>query len=71
MKCKTEQDLKETEITGNNIYDFQGVEVICNSNDCQGLLVPLELVETMFDNLELRCPACGEAYARVTSDDEY
>ncbi|WP_234494843.1 hypothetical protein [Vibrio maritimus] len=71
MKTRTEQDLRETQITSSNIYDFQGTEVICNSNDCQGLLVELELVETMSDNLELRCPACGEAYAHVTSDNEY
>lgn len=62
---KTEQDFIETDITADNIHDFQGVEVVCCSDDCKGeLIVAMRLIESD-EYTKLECPACGEVFCEV------
>ncbi|GAB7221268.1 hypothetical protein VoSk93_04790 [Vibrio owensii] len=72
MCQKTFEDLnrmKVSDFNESNIYDFQGVEVECNSEHCQGASVCLVLYEEFVsDDLKLACPACGEVFVLVEQE---
>ncbi|WP_406732119.1 hypothetical protein RJD39_11030 [Vibrio scophthalmi] len=61
----TEQDFIETDINADNIYDFEGVEVVCHSEECKGELIVSMRIVNFDDYTRLECPCCNEVFCQV------